>query len=247
MAKELVTKNPLVQIDRYLTLTAMHIPDGLDFEQWAKLGDGLDMSRRMMKGQSLMFYVGDWLCYGENSYADVGERYAEAIVKTGYDQGTLYNAKYVAGAVPAARRREELPWSHHQAVASLPPADQDAMLEQAITDELSLGQLRQLVAAIKNGVTDAESEVLAPGPTNASMTDEERKIKDVADALDELKRDIPMAQQMAEDFFTLATATLDTLSDVGNIDITAVANFQATSKALSEVCARVFKDLGSLV
>ena len=246
--KELATRNALVQIDRYLTLTAMHIPDGLEFDQWAKLGDGLDMSRRLIKGQSIMFFVGDWLCYGESTYADLGDRYAEAVKRTGYDQGTLYNAKYVASAVPPARRREELSWSHHQAVAGLAASDQEYLLDQAISDEMTLGQLRQMVAALKTGATDAESEVLAPQgeATNGALSDEDKKIQAVAESLDNLKRDIPTAQQMSEDFFTLSNAVVETLSDIGNVDVKTVANLQATSKALSEVTGRIFKDLANL-
>ena len=248
MAQELATKESKVlsRVDRYLSLTAMTLPEDMDFDHWAKIGDGRNLMRRVVNNQSLAFYVGDWLRYGESAFGndELHERYSEAIKVTGYNGGTLYNCKYVASSVPPERRREELSWSHHQAVASLPAADQDYLLQTAVTDGLSIGQLRQMVAAMKNGSTEAESEVL--GKEQEPRNEEEQKQKEVGEALAELKQDVPVAQQMAEDFFTLSNAFLDTLTDAGSVDRKSVANFQATAKSLSEVCIRIFKDLVSL-
>ncbi len=90
----------------------------------------------------LMWILGDLLNEAERRF---GEDYAQLAEATGYDVSTLYNAKYVASRIDFSRRREELPFSHHQAVAHLEPAEQDRWLVQAEDEEWTRAELRHRV------------------------------------------------------------------------------------------------------
>src|SRR5262245_25847386 len=81
------------------------------FEEWRQLGLWL----RHCEG-ALHFWIGDWLNLGERRW---GEKYTEAIEQTGFEYGTVRNAKYVAGRIEVSRRRDSLSWSHHYEVAAL--------------------------------------------------------------------------------------------------------------------------------
>lgn len=91
------------------------------------------------------FWIGDLLAYGEHKY---GEMYSQMMDATS-SYGTLANAAYVAGRVESSRRRENLPFSHHQEVAPLPPAEQDAWLDKCATDGLTREQLRHRIKAAR--------------------------------------------------------------------------------------------------
>jgi hypothetical protein len=97
-----------------------------------------------------MWWVGDWLLYGEGRKADWGQKYDEAIERTGLAYGTLRNTVFVAKRFSQlSRRRDKLSWAHHQEVAGLPTEkDQDKWLSRAEKEgwsekELSR-QIRQL-------------------------------------------------------------------------------------------------------
>src|SRR5258708_5756370 len=74
--------------------------DNLDESQWTDCGKFL----WQLNGASL-FWLGDWLAYGEKCWAYT---YAEIAEKTGYDTATLHNAAYVCKWVNPHGRREKL-------------------------------------------------------------------------------------------------------------------------------------------
>lgn len=90
-------------------------------------------------GRCSQWWVGDWLRYGTARW---GEKYAEAAKITGYDPKSLRNIAYVASRYELSRRRDNLSWSHHAELAMLDPADQDAWLDRASHDRLSVSDLR---------------------------------------------------------------------------------------------------------
>lgn len=96
--------------------------------------------------RSVMWWIGDWLNFGERKY---GEAYAQAIDATEWPYQTLANAAYVANRVEFSRRRENLSWSHHAEVASLPPEEQSQWLEKAKSSSLSVMRLRDEVQQSK--------------------------------------------------------------------------------------------------
>lgn len=120
-------------------------------------------------GRSAGWWIGDWLRYGNAAY---GERYVRAARATGYDVQTLMNMVYVASRFPASRRRENLSWSHHEALAALEPEEQDMWLDQA---SLIGGQCLTFAPCGGAPVTDAYRTLdtrpppLPPRPPSSSV------------------------------------------------------------------------------
>lgn len=111
--------------------------DDMKFDEWVNLGGKL----RFMQG-SIMFWIGDWLNYGEHRY---GETYSQAMDETSYSYQTLANAKWVSSRVPLSRRRENLSFEHHKEVADLEAEDQDLLLTKAEKERLPTKKFRKLV------------------------------------------------------------------------------------------------------
>mgnify|MGYP001561316687 CR=1 FL=1 len=119
------------------TATALVLPLGMAFEEWAGLGRSLQQM-----GRSVRWWVGDWLAYGEKHY---GQTYTQAVEATGRKNQDLMNMNWVSSQVEISRRRDTLSWSHHAEVAALPPAEQDAFLAQAEAEGLTVAGLRQAI------------------------------------------------------------------------------------------------------
>ena len=124
---------------------SLDIPENTAFDDWSRLGATLQQMER-----AVMWWIGDWLRFGERKY---GETYAQAIEATGYAEGTLKNAKYVAERFSeTSRRRDDLSFGHHQAVAALPPADADAVLAEAASGRVSVSGVKAIARQEKNRV-----------------------------------------------------------------------------------------------
>lgn len=128
-----------------VTSLSLELPADLPYEQWRGIGETLRGVER-----SLMWWIGDWLRYGEKRY---GETYREAEAATGAAYQTLANAKLVAERVEISRRRENLSWSHHAEVAGVTPAQADALLTRAAAEGLSVRALRQEVGKVRSAQT----------------------------------------------------------------------------------------------
>lgn len=88
-----------------------------------------EVVRRLKNAEkSIQWWLGDALKFGERKY---GEMYAQALEETDYAYGSLANMAYVAGRVDVSRRREDLSFAHHQAVAPLSPEEQEERLAEA--------------------------------------------------------------------------------------------------------------------
>src|SRR5438477_12707627 len=72
--------------------------------------------------QSVQFWIGDWLLYGEKAYGKTD--YEVAIAETGLSPQTLYIYKYVATSLPLSVRRKNVSFHHHTEVANLAPEPQ---------------------------------------------------------------------------------------------------------------------------
>lgn len=102
--------------------------------EWSALG------RRFGEiGRCSQWWLGDWIAYGNERF---GERYTRAVKLTGYDVQSLMNMVYVASRFEISRRRENLSWSHHAALAALDAPSQDHWLDRAGSDKLSVADLR---------------------------------------------------------------------------------------------------------
>lgn len=120
-----------------VTPTALTIPDHLDFDDWMAVGAGLKNVE-----QSIMFWIGDWLVYGESHY---GEKWSQVTDASQYSPKTISNAMWVAKRVPKERRREDVSYAHHVEVAALEPEDQSKWLKRAKDEELPRDRLRALI------------------------------------------------------------------------------------------------------
>jgi hypothetical protein len=109
-------------------------------------------------GRGNQWWIGDWVRYGTARW---GERYAEAARITGYDPRSLANMASIASMFPPSRRRDNLTWSHHAAVAGLSVDEQDRWLDFAATSRLSVADLRTELRSAehttKRGVSHGKS------------------------------------------------------------------------------------------
>ena len=112
---------------------ALILKPGISYEEWAGIAKSL---AAMQKG--LLFWVGDWLQYGEASY---GEMYAQAAEDTGYSPATLRQCKYIAAKFPPEVRDDRLTFNHYAAVAGADNALE--LLSEAAEQEMSVADLRQ--------------------------------------------------------------------------------------------------------
>lgn len=119
-----------------LNLTDPHMP----IEQAEALG--VMLGRMHM---TLRFAIGDWLLFCEAVYSEEFSQLAEAL---NLSEETRKEYLRVSQQVPRSRRRRRLDWSHHRAVAALPPAEQTSWLKHAEEQQLSHHSLR---AALRDG------------------------------------------------------------------------------------------------
>jgi predicted RNA-binding Zn-ribbon protein involved in translation (DUF1610 family) len=134
----------------HVTAVAWLPHTGLTQEEWQEYG------RRLRNATNKTnWWLGDWIRWGERRYNDNRYELAHRIV--GYEYQTLRNLGWVAGHYERTRRRENLSWSHHEAVASLPPPDQDRLLDLAIAHRLTVKQLREHGRQQRHGTSAAAS------------------------------------------------------------------------------------------
>ncbi|MBA2742498.1 MAG: LmbU family transcriptional regulator [Actinobacteria bacterium] len=124
--------------------------EGMSFDEWESLG------RYLGQGNSAFRWsMGDWLLFGEGSY---GERHSQAMDVTGLRFQTLKNYAWVAGAVKRSRRRDSVSWSHHEAIASLPPREQRRWLDKAEREEMTVETLRDSLRVTRSSDSDDPAE-----------------------------------------------------------------------------------------
>jgi hypothetical protein len=98
----------------------------------------------------LQWLIGDWWRFGAYRY---GER-KQAVEGWGWlAVETVQNYGHVCAKFETSRRREVLSFSHHAAVASLDPAEADALLDWVVAEGG-----RRSVAALRHEVNRRQSE-----------------------------------------------------------------------------------------
>lgn len=117
------------------------LPKELSFEDWEQV-----VARLGMLTKACMWWWGDALNYGERKY---GEMYAQALDSSDYDYQTLRNAAWVSSRIELSRRRDKLSWNHHLEVAALEPEQQDVLLRQAESEDMTRDDLRRAVRRLK--------------------------------------------------------------------------------------------------
>jgi len=89
----------------------------------------------------VQFWIGDCLAYRQQKWG----MYDDIAEETGYDKQALRDIKYVAQNVESSRRNDNLSFTHHREVASLPPEKQELFLNMAVEDKLSVRDLRNKI------------------------------------------------------------------------------------------------------
>lgn len=118
-----------------------------------------EFDNAILRGQVLMWVIGDLISAGEAAY---GDAYTDLIAASGYAYQTVANAAWVARAVPKENRRAELTWTHHEVVAALrdEPVRQRDWLAWAVDNQASTRDLSDAVQAeadTANGHDPAEA------------------------------------------------------------------------------------------
>ena len=117
-------------------------PNGLSFDEW--LNDGKLLT---FYHNSLQFAIGDWLLYGEQAFTD---EFDSVIDQLGFTEASLNNFKSVSRGLPPSRRRENVSYSIHAEVKSLPVEHADKFLEIAAQEATEpLAQRKVTVSAIR--------------------------------------------------------------------------------------------------
>lgn len=95
--------------------------------------------------EAVRFAIGDAILLGEKLY---GEDAYQAIEALNLSETARREYVRVSQRVPRSTRRKDLSWSHHRAVAALPPPEQKRWLREASERDLSHHALRD---ALRNG------------------------------------------------------------------------------------------------
>jgi hypothetical protein len=122
--------------------TGLTIPNNVSIEDWKEIGN-----RIFVLSNSSVWWLGDWLVYGQEHYPN---RYRRAIEETSLDYQTLRNYAWIAKRYPLHRRRAKLSFQHHAELASLPDEQQDEWLSRAEKFGWSRNMLRNKLKASKS-------------------------------------------------------------------------------------------------
>lgn len=125
-----------------LSKTSLEMDENTTFEEWSEIGEKL----QDIQG-SIHWWIGDWISFGEHKW---GEKYTQAIEKTGYVLETLKTDVWVANSIKKSLRNDNLSFTHHHLVASLEPKDQEKWLDKAEKEELSTRELKATIRKYKH-------------------------------------------------------------------------------------------------
>ncbi len=103
--------------------------------------------------EAVRFAIGDAIILGEHLYREMAY---QAIESLNISENARLEYVRVAQKVPHSIRREDLSWSHHRAVATMPPKQQRKWLKTAAQERLSHHELRD---AIRDGAVPAPPTV----------------------------------------------------------------------------------------
>ncbi|MGW2709082.1 LmbU family transcriptional regulator [Streptomyces sp. NPDC001356] len=118
----------------------LQMSPNLTFDAWQRAGSQL---AGVLDSSS--WWLGDWLVYGKDHYAD---RYQMGIRTAGLKYQTLRNYAWVSRRFEMQRRRTTLTFQHHAEVASLPFDKQEKWLDDAERKGWTTKQLRNAIKAI---------------------------------------------------------------------------------------------------
>ena len=132
-----------------ITPTGIQFNEELTFDEWEALGQKITPI-----GKSIGFIIGDWINYGEKRW---GDKYEEAIDRTGLEYGTLRNYAHVARTVDLSLRNDKLGYYVHATVAKL-KSDEEKSFWLGMAEKNSL-DVRRLRKSINFGRLATQEEV----------------------------------------------------------------------------------------
>lgn len=119
--------------------TSLEIDPAISGKEYLNIWDGLKKVSRV-----LPWWIGDAYIFGELNVGFTFESLL-SILRQEYKKTTIRNYVYVCNRFTPSRRRDNLPFGHHQVVAPLEQADQENYLDIAFDQRLSVASLRQLI------------------------------------------------------------------------------------------------------
>jgi hypothetical protein len=131
-------------------------------EQWRQAFE----AAKLMQDSS-PFWLGDLAEYAEAHWPDYYRQIAEA---TGYAVQTVVNAAYVSRHVDPKVRRQDVPFSHHAEVASLPGEQQAKWLKECAEKQLTRAELREKLRDIKPSAPASKDKPLTQRLRDAADT-----------------------------------------------------------------------------
>lgn len=165
----------LEQAGAVVTETSLHLrdPRSLTWEQYERLGLFLGTL-----GQAYCWWVGDLLIAGEEIF---GEEFAQIEASLPHSEHTLKNYRWIAKAIPPSRRRANLGFGVHEAVAALPPEDRERWLDlaernawkrqdmrNALRASRERGELPQTTSSVDQPVVTGNASGIAGEPVPSS-------------------------------------------------------------------------------
>lgn len=143
------------------TDTSYTLPEGLGLSEWLEIGKTLQRA-----GEAVQWWIGDWWRYGERHYGQMAPRAAKEAIRdtTGYAYDTVRHAGRVADRFDHGRRRQNVPFTHHAEVSTLPAPYADEVLARAAVKKLSSREIRDQARVVRQAVAREEATDLpAPG------------------------------------------------------------------------------------
>lgn len=137
------------------TPTGLIFREDTPFEVWGRL-----TARLIVAHKRLEFAIADAINFGRG----YGERYAAWVHDSQLAPQTLHNIALVGRQVEPSRRREDISFSHHAEVASLPPKMQDTLLDLAAENGWKREEIRDAARQARAQIKAAERALL-PTPT----------------------------------------------------------------------------------
>lgn len=156
-------------------------------KEWCKLAED------MIKGAvAWQWAIGDVLRYGVEKFGE--EAYQVFDPENPKALKTVKNALRVCDKIEPSRRRGELSFSHHEAVAGFDPETQDELLAEAVNDHLSVQALRVLADEKKEKQKRKKKKASPKNDKPSAYT-----VNDEVDALESAKEIIAWFDRQEEE------------------------------------------------
>lgn len=152
-----------------LTEVAYILPPDTTLKEWGRI-----MGRLGGVGHSIQWWAVDALQFGEDHWP---ESFAQYVDSLGLSPHRLSTLCWVARKWPRARRRDDLSFGHHEALAALPQEEQDRWMDRVVTGErLPNGETKRW------SVTRLKKELRALSASTASSSDSSRSLESATTA-----------------------------------------------------------------